>query len=289
MLEMKRSPRLKSRAVTKLNTAGIISLIILLIIILIAIFAPVLTPYDPVSMDTIGSTSPSWQHPFGTDRFGRDVMTRVFYGSRVSLLIGMLSVGVAGIVGLIIGVAAGYFGGFFDAAVMRLMDSISVIPYLLFAVLAAVSHGFNSTGTTIAICISLVPNFATWSRALVLNIHGKGFLETERAFGIRKSVILFRHVLPNIISQYISNFTKAFSEAILAVTTLGYLGYAVQPPYPEWGDMLTEGYRSMLSGKWWLTVFPGLMILITVICVNLLGNNVSSIISSHSGTNGGRS
>ena len=283
----KTTPRLKQPK--GLSITGIVSLAILVLIILGAIFAPYITKYDPMYQDeTCMYHTPSWQHLFGTDRFGRDIFCRVLYGSRVSLLMGMLSVGIAGIVGLIIGVSAGFYGGFLDTAVMRLMDAISVIPYILVVVLVAAANGFKARGSTIAIGISLIPDFAIWSRALVLNLYGKGFLEAERAFGIKKAVILFRHVLPNIISQYIMKFTNAFSEAVLAVTALGYLGYAVQPPSPEWGNMLAEGYNSILGGRWWLTIFPGLCILVTVVCVNLLGNDLSRIINGHTNRQGGK-
>lgn len=287
MMKKNNSPKIRTRH--GLSAAGWISLAILLIIALGAIFAPVLTPYNPLYQDpSCMHASPCLAHPFGADRFGRDILCRMLYGSRVSLLMGMLSVGIAGAIGLIVGVAAGFYGGFLDTVIMRVMDAISVIPYILIAVLVAAANGFQAKGSTIAIGISLIPDFSIWSRALVLNLHGKGFLEAERAFGIKKSVILFKHVLPNIIAQYIVKFTNAFSEAVLAVTALGYLGYAVQPPAPEWGNMLAEGYSSILGGRWWLTIFPGLAILITVISANLLGNDLSRIINSHTNWEGGR-
>ncbi|MBR6812219.1 MAG: ABC transporter permease [Oscillospiraceae bacterium] len=282
------SPRLKPHA-TGLTLVGKISLFLLIIIALCAIFAPLLTPYDPLAHSHNEKyEAPSLAHPFGTDRFGRDVLSRILIGSRTSLLIVVVSSCLAAIAGLIIGVSAGFFGGVLDSVLMRIMEALSVIPYLLFAVLFAAADGFSSKGTGISIGICLIPDFATWSRALVLNIQGKGFFEAEKAFGISKAVVLFRHVLPNIFAQYIVKLTSAFSEAVLAVTALGYLGYAVQPPKPEWGDMLAEGYKGIMSGKWWLTLFPGLMILITVISATLLGNNLSNIINSRTSSNGGK-
>jgi peptide/nickel transport system permease protein len=289
MLKTKKGLRLKKPAHKKLSAAGTASLVILLIIMFCSVFAPLVAPHDPLEFGARGYSPPSWEHPFGTDRFGRDTLSRVIYGSRVTLLMGMLAVALAGAAGLLAGVTAGYHGGLLDNMIMRVMESIAVIPFLLIAVLAAASKGFTATGSAIAIGVTLMPDFASWSRALVLNIHGSGFLEAERAFGIRRAVILFRHVLPNIFAQYIVKFTTAFAEAILAFTALGYIGIAVQPPKPEWGDLLSNGYASIMYGKWWLSVFPGLMILITVVCVNILGNNLSSIIRGRSGTNGGRS
>jgi len=285
-----RLPSLTGAGKPRLDTAATVGLILLALVVIGAVLAPVLTPYEYGTLDTDTRTEPpSWEHPLGTDRFGRDQLTRILYGARVSLLIGMLAVGIAAALGLLTGIAAGYYGGLVDSVLMRLMDSVAAIPYLLIATLIAIFAGFTARGTTIAIGISLVPDFAALARALVLNTLGKGFLEAERAFGIPDSVILFRHVLPNIISQYIAKFTNAFAEAVLAVTTLGYLNYAVQPPYPEWGDLLADGYIYIVSGQWWLTVFPGLAILITVVSVNLLGNGLSRLIDSRAGANGGRS
>ena len=282
------NPRLKPHR-TGLSPVGKVSLIILIIIALCAIFAPLLAPYDHLAHDPNAKYQPpSFDHLFGTDRFGRDVLSRILIGSRTSLLIVVVSSCIAALVGLIIGVSAGFFGGLLDSVVMRIMEALSVIPYLLFAVLFAAANGFSSKGTGIAIGIYLIPDFATWSRALVLNIQGKGFFEAEKAFGVSRFVVLFRHVLPNIFSQYIVKLTSAFSEAVLGVTALGYLGYAVQPPNPEWGDMLAEGYRGIMSGKWWLPLFPGLMILITVISSTLLGNNLSNILNSRTSSNGGK-
>ncbi len=285
---MDKTPKLKDRRSRGLGPVGIVSIVILSLVVICSILAPVLSPYDPMQQDSTSVfAAPSSAHLFGTDKFGRDVLSRILYGGRVSLLISFSAVGIAGVLGLLIGVPAGYFGGALDIVVMRVMESVSVIPYILIAVLAAAANGFKAKGTAVAIGISLLPEFAIWSRSLVLNIHGSGFLLTERAFGIKNAVIIFRHVIPNIIVQYMVKFTSAFSEAVLAATALGYLGYAVQPPHPEWGDMLAIGYNSIMNGRWWLMLFPGFMIIITIISVNLLGNDLSRIITGHTRREGG--
>ncbi len=257
------------------NKLAVIGLAFFLAVILAAVFAPLITPYDYASIDlsnTYSGVTP--EHIFGTDQFGRDTFTRVIYGARSTLKIGFFSMAIAGTVGLLIGVFAGYYGGWFDNLVMRIIDIFAPIPYILVVVILSVLIGNGVANSTIAIGVSAIPDFARVMRATTLEVMGGEFIEAERCLGAKHNRIIFRHVIPNVLGTFVVQMTTGFSDALLAVTTIGYIGLGANPPHPEWGQMIYLARTSIYGGDWILALFPGLAIMLTILAVNLIGNGL---------------
>ena len=254
---------------------GRVGLILISATVLIGVLAPVVSPYDPTIDSNLAESRfpPSLDHPFGTDRLGRDIFRRVVHGTRVSLLIGFVVVFVSGIVGTLLGLIAGYFGRFYDTVVMRLMDVLLAFPAILLAIAIVAVRGPGLTNTIIAVAIVGIPGYARVVRSIVLSVRARDFVEAARATGVRNQRVMFLHILPNSLSPIIVQVTLGVGGAILFAAALGFLGLGVQPPIPEWGAMISDGIPFLRQSPH-MVFFPGMAIMITVLGFNLLGDGL---------------
>ena len=262
---------MKSFLRDRLAMAG---LIILSLLAVVAVTAPWIAPYDPLLVRVPDALlPPSAAHWLGTDQLGRDVLSRLIYGTRISLVIGLIAVGIASIIGIGVGALAGYYGGWIDAALMRLVDTMLSIPtiFLLLAIIAIIGPSIH----VIMIVIGLTSwmGVARLIRAEILSLKEREFVLAARVLGASSWRILSRHLIPNAIGPVLVSATLGVGSAILTESVLSYLGLGVQPPTPSWGNILNEG-RIALGVAWWLTLSPGLSILVTVLAFNLLGEGL---------------
>lgn len=247
-------------------------------VVLLSALAAVLAPYDPTALDPAGRLAPpGGAHRLGTDRLGRDVLSRVLYGGRVALAVGAVAVVIGGGAGVPIGLTAGYKAGRLDAIVMRLMDGLMAFPALLLAIMVIAALGPGHVQAMLAIGVVLIPVFARLARALALAVRNQEFVLAARALGVRESGIVRRHVLPNVIGPLLIQMTVAFSGAVLAEASLSYLGLGTQPPTPSWGGMLQEA-RDVLFVARWMAIWPGLAIVSAVLGLNLLGDGIRDLL-----------
>ena len=260
------------------STVVLIGLVFALLIVAVALFAGSLAPHPPdeQNFDLIES-APGAKALFGTDRFGRDVLSRLIYGSRISLFVALVSISLAMLVGGVLGLIAGYRGGAWDNAINRVMDVFFSIPGLLLAVGIAAMRGPGVNSAVVAITIVYTPLFARVMRGPVLAEREKEYVEAIRALGATRWVVALKHVLPNVISPFVVQGTVAFSQAILIEASLSYLGLSAQPPTPSWGNMLNEG-RTYLETAPWISVFPGIAIMVTVLAFNRIGDGLRDIL-----------
>jgi len=247
---------------------------IVIILLLTAIFGPVLAPYDPNAIDMANRFAPpSLSHLFGTDAFGRDILSRIMVGARISLQVGIIAVGLSATVGSLLGLVAGYTGRITDEIIMRAMDILFAFPAILLAIAIMAALGRGVGNAMIAIGVVYVPIFARLARGAVLSLREEEFVEAARAIGSSNGRIMFRHILPNTLSPLIVETTLSLSFAILAEAALSFFGLGTQPPDPSWGRMLSEG-RAYFQQSAWLGIFPGLAIMLTVLGFNLLGDGL---------------
>lgn len=256
------------------NHLAVFGMIVLVVLVLVAIFAHVIAPY-PYDLQDYTATlqAPSVQHPMGTDNYGRDVLSRIIYGARVSLRIGVISLMCGAFVGCILGSIAGFFGKVADTVIMRLMDIMMSIPKTVLAIAIATTLGPGLTNAVIAVAISSVPEFARVVRASTLTVRDQEYIEAARSIGCKKSRIIARYVFPNIAAPIIVQATLGIGIAIIMAASLSFLGLGVQPPMPEWGAMLSAS-RSYIRDQWWLVAFPGLTIMLVVLAFNLFGDGL---------------
>jgi peptide/nickel transport system permease protein len=267
--------RLRPLVANRLVLAGTI---IAFVLIIGAIFANFLTPYDPLEMEMSNALQgPSTQHFFGTDRFGRDILSRTMYGSRISLWIGLLSVVVSVIVGTILGLMGGYIGGWTDNAISRVMDIFFSFPALLLAIAIAAMLGPGLSNILLAIAAVYSPILFRIVRASTLTERSKEYVEAAHALGATELRIIMKHILPNVLSPIIVQASITFSHAILIESYLSFLGLGIQPPEPSWGTMLSEG-RAFLESAPWMSIFPGLAIMLAVLAFNLIGDGVRDLL-----------
>lgn len=253
---------------------AIVSGTIVLLLIFTALFGPMLAPYGPNEINMANTFAPpSLNHPFGTDDFGRDVLSRILVGARVSLQVGLIAVSLSATAGTLLGLVAGYTGRLVDEIIMRAMDILFAFPAILLAIAIMAALGKGIGNAMIAIGIVYVPIFARIARGAVLTIREEEFVEAARAVGSTDLRIMFRHILPNTLSPLIVETTLSLSFAILAEAALSYFGLGTQPPDASWGRMLSEG-RAYFRQSIWLGIFPGLAIMLTVLGFNLLGDNL---------------
>ncbi len=247
----------------------------LLILVLIAIFAPVLTPLNPLGQDyTSILLSPSLQHPFGTDNFGRDVLTRVIYGTRIDLRIGLTAVIAPFIIGTALGCLAGYFGGWLDTIIMRCVDVVQAFPFivLIVAIVAVLGPGINNMYVAVALTAWIV--YARLIRGEILVVKNKEFIQASRTVGLTDARIIIRHILPNVISPAIVYAMADIALYIGLAAALSFLGLGAKPPAPEWGVMITEG-QPFITTAWWMSALPGLALVITGIALSLVGDGLA--------------
>lgn len=236
-------------------------------------------PRDPTATElTVQLQAPSWKHPFGTDQLGRDVLARMAHGTRISLLVGFVAVGVAITIGVFIGSIAGYFGRWVDALLMRLVDVVMCFPtfFLILTVVALLKPNFWNV--MIVIGLTGWTGTARFVRAEILSIKERDYVKAIEAMGAKRRKIIFKHILPNALAPVLVSATLGVAGAILTEAGLSFLGFGVQPPRPTWGNILAEG-RLYIFDAWWLTLFPGLAILITVLSFNLFGEGLRDAFS----------
>ncbi len=253
---------------------GMIGATIIAVLIILAIFGPALAPYPPNEMDFANPFSPpTLAHPFGTDDFGRDILSRIMVGARVSIIVGVVAVSLAASVGTILGMLAGYGNRILDEAIMRTMDVLQAFPTILLALAIMAIRGKGVNNAMVAIGIVYIPIFARIARSSVLSVKNNEFVLAARALGAGDVHILVRHIFPNILAPIIVETSLSLSFAILAEAALSFFGLGTQPPDPSWGRMLSEG-RDFFKQSIWLGVFPGLAIMISVIGFNSLGDGL---------------
>ena len=258
----------------KKNKLAIVSLIILILLFIVAIIAPYIAPYSYEETDYSQSfAGPSSEHLLGTDRLGRDILSRLLWGSRQSLQMGLYSTVLAAVLGIIIGSIAGYYGGVVDNLLMRFLDIYQGIPMFLLCVTLAAVLGPSLRNAVIAIGISSVPLFARLMRASVLTIGEAEYIESARAISMSNTRIIMKHLIPNAISPLIVSITMNMGSAVLAGAGLSFIGLGIEAPMPEWGAMISDA-RSFLRGHGMLAVYPGICIMVTVLAFNLLGDGL---------------
>lgn len=256
------------------NRLSALGVLIILLLILAAIFAPAIAPYPPgEQFATDARQPPSMQYIFGTDTIGRDIFSRVIFGARVSLLVGVTSMLLSSLLGITVGLLAGYYGGLLDTVLMRAMDALLAFPAILLAIFIVAVLGPSLFNAVIAVGIVYTPTFARLTRANALSIREKEYLEAARAIGMRDGQIMLRVILLNSLSPVVVQFSLGVGYAILIEAGLSFLGLGVQPPTPAWGSMLGQG-RNYMAFAPWLTTFPGLAIFVTVLGFNFVGDGL---------------
>ena len=259
----------KRLAKNKLAVAG---LIVLIITALLAVFAPIAAPYGYEEQDLFNTLAgPSREHWLGTDNLGRDMLSRLIYGGRNSLTLGLISVALAAALGVILGAVSGYYGGKVDMVIMRLLDVLQAVPAILLAIAISATLGPGYMNCILALTISQIPGFTRMTRASCLNVQGMEYVEAARSINARERRIIFKHVLPNAISPIIVQATMSVATAILTSASLSFIGLGVQPPQAEWGAMLSAG-RSYIRSNPHVIIYPGITIMIVVLSLNLLGD-----------------
>jgi peptide/nickel transport system permease protein len=246
-------------------------LIVLVTLILAAIFAPAVAPYDPLSTSADILVAPSGDHLFGTDDLGRDIFSRVIYGARISLPIGLVAVAIAGVAGTFIGLVAGYTGGRTESIIMRCIDVLLAFPGIILAILIMGTLGASLINVMISVGISAIPWYARTVRATTLSVKSFDFVLAARAIGAPPLRIMLRHVLPNVLAPVIVLCTVGVAGAILAISGLSFIGLGARPPSAEWGAMLSQA-RIYMRQAWWIATFPGIAIMISVLAINVIGD-----------------
>lgn len=262
------------------NKGAVLGLFIFLVILVVAVFAPFVAPHDPsiqnrevLLLPPALSEGGNWSYVLGTDAVGRDILSRLIYGARFSLFIGLVVVTLSVVSGVLIGLVAGYFRGKVDTFIMRIMDIILAFPSLLLALVLVAVLGPGLVNAMIAISLVNQPHFVRLTRAAVMTEKSKDYVVGSKVAGAGTMRLMFLTILPNCLAPLIVQATLAFSAAILDAAALGFLGMGAQPPTPEWGTMLAEA-REFIQRAWWVVTFPGLAILITVLAINLMGDGL---------------
>jgi peptide/nickel transport system permease protein len=265
---------LRARAPILANPLNVVAIALIAVFAACAVLAPVLAPYDPLAQE-LGSRlqPPSPQHWLGTDSLGRDIASRILYGARISLVIGVVVVASAGVVGTAVGLVAGYAGGLVDEALMRLTEVFLAFPALILAMAIAGALGPSLTNAIIAIAAVTWAVYARLTRGQILSLRRREFVEAARAMGASRARILLRHLLPNALAPLMIQASFDLGSSIIAAAGLSFIGFGAQPPTPEWGVMISEG-RNFISTQPWLSLFPGLAILLAVGSFNLLGDGL---------------
>lgn len=260
------------------NKLAVIGLVIFIALILLALFAPQLAPFDPNKQDwKIRLQAPSALHWMGTDEFGRDLLSRTLYGGRISLLAGVIPVAIGATVGAAIGLTAGYLGGRWDQILMRVLDILLAFPGLFLALAVVGTLGPSLLNAMLAVAVVSIPGYARVVRGQVLTLRERDFVAAAEAAGAGAPRILWRHLLPNLLSPLLVQASLSVGFAILTTASLSFLGLGTQPPTSDWGEMLASG-RQYLPDAWWLELFPGLYVMAAVLSVNLLGDGLRDLL-----------
>lgn len=261
------------------NKPAIVGFVIIVSFIIMAFFSPYLTPFEPETQDiSIRKMAPFISsHILGTDDLGRDLLTRIIYGSRISLTIGTISVGISLTFGLLIGLISGYFGGWVDRIIMRFIDIMLAFPYILLTIVIVALLGPSLINAMIAIGISQIPSYARVVRASVLSEKENDYVTAERSLGASDRELMFKSILPNCIAPIFVQATLGVGNAILSSAALSFLGLGAQPPTPEWGLMIASS-REFVTSAWWIVTFPGIAVLLTVLGFNLLADGLRDVL-----------
>jgi peptide/nickel transport system permease protein len=269
-------PRRKRRGVVRFmrNRAALFGAVLVALVIVMAVFAPWLTQYDPVqaSFMTVRQ-APSAAHWFGTDELGRDVLSRLLFGARASLLAGVVSVGIAVVLGVPLGLIAGYFGKLVDGVISRVADALLSIPFLILAIALSAFLGPSLTNAMAAIGISAMPRFIRLTRGQAISVKAEDYVEGARAIGLDHPRIILRYILPNVLPPIIVQASLTVASAIIAEASLSFLGLGQLPPAPSWGSMLNTA-KDFVSQAPWMSIFPGIAIFLAVLGFNLLGDGL---------------
>jgi peptide/nickel transport system permease protein len=258
----------------KVNKGAVAGLTIILLLTAMAVFAPYLAPYDPDKFNSGPRLSaPSMKNPLGTDSFGRDQLSRIIYGARISLYVGFIAVGIGALCGGFIGALVGYYGGRIDNILMRLMDVLLAVPQIILAIAIVGALGANLVNLMIAVGVSQIPRYARIVRASALSVRGQEFIEAARAVGASDLRIILENILPNCMAPIIVQSTLGVASAILSAAALSFLGLGIQPPTAEWGSMLSLGRQYMRNAPH-LTFFPGVVIAVVVMSLNIFGDGL---------------
>ncbi|MBU8598522.1 peptide ABC transporter permease [Shouchella clausii] len=297
-LQLERLPRIEKRRPHRAikrwarlllrSKTGTVGLAIVVAIIVMAVFASLLAPYDPNEMNPANMLQPPvWvdggtaAHILGTDNLGRDILSRVIYGSQISLLVGIAAVAVAGFIGVTIGIVSGYYGGWVDSFFMRLVDSFLSIPNILFALVILSVFGPSVWTLIIVLGVTNWVNYARLVRGEVLSLKEREFVKAARSIGVKNGMLMFRHLLPNVLPAFIVISTLSVATTIILEASLSFLGLGIQPPDVSWGGILSDG-RDYLATSWWLATFPGLAITITVLGIIFLGDWLRDVLDPRS-------
>ncbi len=263
----------------KKNKGAIAGLIIIVLFLLMAVFAPLIAPHDPLeqTIDLRKSPPLTENYILGTDDLGRDLLSRIIYGGRISMIIGVVSVGIALVFGLLIGVISGYYGGWLDKIIMRLIDIMLAFPYVLLTIVIVAILGPSLINAMIAIGISQIPRYVRMVRASVLAEKEADYVAAERSLGASDFELMFRSILPNCLAPISVQATLGVGEAILSSAALSFLGLGAQPPAPEWGLMIASS-REFITSAWWIVTFPGIATLLAVLGFNLFGDGLRDML-----------
>ena len=262
-----------SRRLSK-NSSAVIGFVVAALLVLMAVFAPLIAPYSPTKQDlTHTRKAPSLQHIMGTDELGRDVFSRIVWGSRFSLSIGFLAVLIGTAIGMVFGAMAGYFGGVMDDVIMRLMDLVQSIPGILLVITISVVLGPGLYNTLLALSIGGIPMGCRLTRAAVLGVRHQEYLEAAISINASTPRIILMHVLPNSFAPVLVSATMSIGNIIMMAAMLSFIGLGVQPPTPEWGSMIASG-RTLIRTCPWMVTFPGIFIMLTVLALNLFGDGL---------------
>lgn len=256
------------------NKAAMVSLVVLFILVLLSLFPSFFAKYgEDEQIYSDAFISPNLAHPLGTDNYGRDILSRIIWGTRTSLMIGLLAVCVSLLIGGMCGLLAAYYSGKTDNIIMRIMDVLYALPSLLLAIAIASSLGSGLKNVILAIAISQIPSFARVVRAAALTVRNQEYIEAARSIGSSPLRMMFKHILPNCLATIIVQATLGVANAIISGAALSFVGVGVQPPTAEWGYMLNSG-RQYIRQAWWIITFPGIAIMITIFSLNMLGDGL---------------
>lgn len=257
---------------------AVVAALYILLLLFTAIFADTLSPHDPLQVYADHTLEgPSRTFPLGTDNLGRDILSRIIHGTRVSLRVGLMAVSIAAAIGSTMGMLSGYLGGWVDQVIMRVVDVMLAMPGILLALIIIATLGPSMNNLILAVGISSVPTYARLVRGTVLSAKEREYVEAARALGSGAGRIMVRHILPNIFSPILVLASLGVGVAILSTAGLSFIGLGVRPPTPEWGGMLSDA-RTYLRDAWWMFTFPGLAISSTVLCANLLGDALRDVL-----------
>jgi ABC-type dipeptide/oligopeptide/nickel transport system permease subunit len=276
---------LQRLSIFKKNRLAMAAFFVAVLLIILSVAAPLISPYDPIETDLLNKLKPgfwagNWDNPLGTDNLGRDVLSRILYGGAISLRVGYMVIAVTAIFGTLLGLVSAYYGGLADIIIMRFMDVLLSFPPLLLALAIAASLGAGLENAMFAISLVYIPQMARVVRGSVLKVKTNSFIEASKALGSGNIWIMVRHILPNVFPAALVFLTLLLADAILYTASLGFLGVGIKPSTPEWGAMLSTGKEYLLMGQWWVTVFPGLMIVFAVLSFNMVGDGLREAFDS---------